>query len=381
MQSSSLLIKPASSNCNIDCGYCFYKCLSSNREKFSLGFMSEATLDILIKNAIDSADEYLNFAFQGGEPMLAGLNLFRKAVELQKKYSENKPKLRIENTLQTNGVLMDDEWAKFLKVNNFLVGISLDGPKKLHDFARKDYEGKGSFERVINAVNILKRNGVEFNIVTVVTEETASQARTLYNFYKRNDFRYIQMIPCMNEEKRYNGSAEENKYAVTPISYGKFLNEFFDLWYEDFKKGNIIDVRMFSNLAQMTVGFPPEECGMCGKCHCYFAVEGDGSVYPCDFYCLDEYRLGDVHDSFEKLKNSEKAKTFERESEVKPDRCMNCRYYSLCRGGCKRFRQNLNGQTDVNYYCEGYKMFYEHTLDRLFKLGRTILNPLERKNL
>ncbi len=407
VKQASILIKPASANCNMDCRYCFYKCLSSNREQYNLGFMSDEVLDNLIKNAIEYADEYLTFAFQGGEPTLAGIDFFKNVVRLQKQYAALKPSLSIDNTIQTNGVTLNDEWCEFFYKENFLVGVSLDGPRKNHDLARIMADGKESFTKVMQGIELLKKYNVDFNILTVVTEQLSKKASALYRFYKRNGFNYVQLIPCMDEEERQSGlSRDENKesiflnadkkqsasdvtgdenkgvtYAIKPESYGRFLNEFFDMWYEDFKRGDIMDVRMFSNLAQMTVGYPPEECGMCGKCDAYFVVEGDGSVYPCDFYCMDEYRLGTVKDSFIKLKNSEKVKEFESTSVTKPEKCRKCEYYDLCRGGCRRFRETGLNEDGVNYLCEGYKLFFGHTKERFIKLGQTIINPAARRNL
>ena len=375
MPQASILIKPASSNCNMDCKYCFYKCLSSNREKYSLGFMSGTTLELLVKNAIDYADGHLTFAFQGGEPTLAGIDFFKKAVELQKLYGKEKAGLKIENTIQTNGTLLNDEWCDFLHKENFLVGISLDGTRKNHDLARRMVDGRESFERVMQGIALLKKHQVDFNILTVVTEQLSEKAGALYKFYKRNGFEYVQLIPCMDE------SGGQNPYAIKPEAYGRFLCEFFDLWYEDFKRGDIMDVRMFSNLAQMTAGYEPEECGMCGRCNSYLVVEGDGSVYPCDFYCTDAYRLGDISQSILSLKQSPKAVEFEKKSISKPAKCLNCAYYSLCRGGCRKLREQNVSEEEINYLCAGYKLFFEHTSERLEKLGKTIINPLNRRFL
>lgn len=382
MPAASILIKPSSSNCNIDCKYCFYKCLSSNREMYSLGFMSETILEKLIKNAIDYADEYLTFAFQGGEPTLIGIDFYKKAIELQKKYLKASGKrLVIENTLQTNGVLIDSEWAGFFRDNNFLIGISLDGPRKLHDRARVDVNGNGTFESIMKTISLFKQYEVSFNILSVITEETTKRASALYQFYKRNGFEYIQLIPCMDEVNR-NAADKANPYAVKPESYGEFLSGIFDLWYEDFRNGQIMDIRMFSNLAQMAVGYPAEECGMNGCCNCYFVVEGDGSVYPCDFYCMDAYRLGDIGTPFKLLYESDKAKQFMSAANDVQAECKSCEYYKLCRGGCRRWRER--GETSmlgINYLCPGYKKFFAHTQDRIYRLGNTIIDPKYRKLL
>lgn len=373
MPAASILIKPASANCNMDCKYCFYKVLSSNREEYSKGFMSYDTLEVLVREAIRYADDYLAFAFQGGEPSLIGIEFYKKALEYQKKYNDKK--LVIENTFQTNGYQIDEEWAQFLHDSNFLVGLSIDGPKKLHDKYRLDYEGRGTFANVMHTVELFRKYGVQFNVLTVVTEELADKANYLYRFYQKNRFDYVQLIPCMDENSRVTRvDVQKTECPVTAKSYGHFLCELFDLWYEDFRKGQQMDIRMFSNLAQMAAGYPPEECGMKGCCSCYFVVEGDGSVYPCDFYCQDEWRLGTVGDSFSNILQSEKAQRFVESSKGLPDKCHDCSYLSLCHGGCRRWReQNSSDGMGINYLCEANEIFFAHTWERIKQLGQMII--------
>lgn len=368
MPAASILIKPASANCNMDCKYCFYKCLSSHREEYSKGFMQEETLETLVREAIAYADGSLTFAFQGGEPTLAGLNFFQKAVELQQKY--NNKKLQIENTIQTNGLLIDEKWARFLGEHRFLVGLSLDGPKKMHDRYRKDAAGQDTFARIMHSVQMLEQYQVDYNVVTVVTNDTAKQASFLYKFWKRNHYPFVQFIPCMDEIKRQDGTQERSIYAVEPEQYGKFLCELFDLWYADFAVGEAMDIRMFSNLAQMAAGYPAEECGMNGCCNCYFVVEGDGSVYPCDFYCMDAWKLGTVNDGFVQMKTSEKAKAFVEASRPVCAACQECPHFSLCRGGCRRWREPfVDGKPGLNQLCSAYRMFFAHAAERMERLG------------
>lgn len=368
MPAASILIKPASANCNMDCKYCFYKCLSSHREEYSKGFMKEETLETLVREAIAYADGSLTFAFQGGEPTLAGLDFFQKAVELQQKY--NNKKLQIGNTIQTNGLLIDEKWARFLGEHRFLVGLSLDGPKKMHDRYRKDAAGQDTFARIMHSVQLLEQYHVDYNVVTVVTNDTAKQASFLYKFWKRNHYPFVQFIPCMDEIKRQDGTQERSIYAVEPEQYGKFLCELFDLWYADFVAGETMDIRMFSNLAQMAAGYPAEECGMNGCCNCYFVVEGDGSVYPCDFYCMDAWKLGTVNDGFVQMKTSEKAKAFVEASRPVCAACQECPHFSLCRGGCRRWREPfVDGKPGLNQLCSAYRMFFAHTAERMERLG------------
>ena len=368
MPAASILIKPASANCNMDCKYCFYKCISSHREEYSKGFMKEETLETLVREAIAYADGSLTFAFQGGEPTLAGRDFFQKAVELQQKY--NNKKLQIENTIQTNGLLIDEKWARFLGEHRFLVGLSLDGPKKMHDRYRKDAGGQDTFARIMHSVQLLEQYQVDYNVVTVVTNDTAKQASFLYKFWKRNHYPFVQFIPCMDEIKRQDGTQERSIYAVEPEQYGKFLCELFDLWYADFAAGETMDIRMFSNLAQMAAGYPAEECGMNGCCNCYFVVEGDGSVYPCDFYCMDEWKLGTVNDGFVQMKTSEKAKAFVEASRPVCAACQECPHFSLCRGGCRRWREPfVDGKPGLNQLCSAYRMFFAHAAERMERLG------------
>ena len=380
MPAASILIKPSSANCNIDCKYCFYKCLSSNREEYSKGFMSEETLEQLIIQAIDYAEDFVAFAFQGGEPTLAGVDFFRKAVELQKKH--NTKNLTIENTIQTNGIFIDEEWAKFLADNHFLVGLSLDGPKKIHDLYRRDVSGNPTFEKVMHTINLFGQYHVEYNILSVITNESAAKASYLYSFYKRNGFEYVQLIPCMDEHARTLSDEKDkggNQYAVNPEQYGKFLCEMFDLWYEDFCKGEKMDIRMFSNLAQMAAGYPAEECGMNGHCTCYFVVEGDGSVYPCDFYCMDQWKLGTVKESFKSLMESQKVQEFLQPSLHTLEKCAKCEHFSLCRGGCRRWREKADGNTlGLNLLCRAYEKFFAYAGERIEKLGQVIINRYRR---
>lgn len=376
MPAASILIKPSSANCNMDCKYCFYKCLSSNRKEYSKGFMSEENIEQLIVRAIDYADDFVAFAFQGGEPTLIGMDFFRKVVELQRKH--NTKNVTIENTIQTNGFLIDEKWAEFLAGNHFLVGLSLDGPKKIHDLYRRDVFGNPTFDRVMHTVNLFEKYHVEYNILSVITNYSAAKASYLYNFYKRNGFEYIQFIPCMDEHARteLNGEIEsENQYAVNPKLYGKFLCEMFDLWYEDFCKGEKMDIRMFSNLAQMAAGYPAEECGMNGHCTCYFVVEGDGGVYPCDFYCMDNWKLGTIKDSFQNMMQSQKVKDFIKPSLDTIEKCTHCSHFNLCRGGCRRWRENSDSNTPgLNMLCPAYEEFFSYAGDRISQLGKVIIS-------
>lgn len=366
MPSLSLLIKPASGACNIRCNYCFYHDEQQNRETFSYGFMSEDTLEILIKKALEYATGHCSFGFQGGEPTLRGLDFFRRAVELQKKY--NVHHAQIHNAIQTNGLLIDSQWARFLHDEHFLVGLSLDGSKEVHDRNRLDPEGRGTFNRVLQAAQKLTAQGVEFNLLTVVTNRTADSIAGIYGFFRRSGLLYQQYIPCLDPLDQKRGSSP---YSLTPEKYAKFLKTLFDLWYRDVAEGRFIYIRWFENLVGMLLGNPPEHCGLGGRCAIQNAVEADGSVYPCDFYCLDPWRLGNIRDQdFRELRECETARRFLAQGRAGREECQSCEFGPLCRGGCRRDREPLD--RGGNFFCSAYKEFFAYALPRLREIARAV---------
>lgn len=363
-----LLIKPVSGNCNMRCNYCFYMDEMKNRKQGSYGRMSVETLEILVKKALEYAEGTCGFAFQGGEPTLAGLSFYEELLRLQKQY--NKKKIRIDNVIQTNGYSMNEEWAAFLAENHFLVGLSVDGICATHNACRKDAEGKDTFAQVMNAAELLKKAGAEHNILTVVNSKTAPKAARIYQFYKKNGFHYQQYIACLNP---LDGK-EEPEYALTPEAYGKFLTELFDLWYLDVRKGQQPYIRQFENYVGILLGIEPEACEMKGICGLQNVIEADGSVYPCDFYVLDDYRLGNIreHTFGEILEKSIEMK-FTEHSQVTDKECRSCRYFPLCRGGCGRHRMDGDGNRNGrNRFCQSYRMFFDAALPGLADIAEHI---------
>ena len=369
MPSLSILVKPSSGNCNVRCRYCFYHDEQINRDTYSYGFMSEKTLETLIKKALSYADRECSFGFQGGEPTLSGLDFFRKVVEFQKKY--NVHGTRIANAIQTNGLLIDDEWAEFLRQNHFLVGLSLDGNKQLHDLNRLDPAGKGTYARVFHAAQVLTAHKVDFNILTVVTGQTADAISKIYSFYRRSGLLYQQYIPCLDPLEEERGSSP---YSLTPEKYGKFLKTLFDLWYRDLQAGKFIYIRYFENLLGMLLGGHPESCGMSGNCMIQNIVEADGSVYPCDFYCLDKWKLGNIRDDdFASMAENQTASAFLAEAKREMPDCKGCKWYFICRGGCRRDREPMEENAPVkNYFCSAYQEFFEYAMPRLQEVAANI---------
>ena len=362
-----LLIKPASGLCNLHCRYCFYRDITGKRAQSSYGFMTEETLEAVIQKGLSYAERDCTIAFQGGEPTLAGLDFYKTAVALEKKHS--KKGVRIHNAIQTNGIGLDAAWADFLRDNNFLVGISLDGVKETHDCNRLDGRGDGTFQQVMEAIRLLDRGHVEYNVLTVVNRQTAPRVGRIYNFYKRMGLSYLQFIPCLDP---YGDAPGAMPYSLTAEDYGGFLCTLFDLWYRDVKKGEGCSIRQFENYIEMLLGFPPEACGMSGVCGMQHVVEADGSVYPCDFYVLDAFRLGNLRtDSFEEINRRRKEIGFvEASGKIDPE-CRDCRFFPLCRGGCRRHRPvNPDGTLGRNIFCESYKRFFAYTEERLVELAK-----------
>jgi len=363
MRNLTLLIKPASGNCNLRCTYCFYNDVAENRLVKYYGMMSHETAEVIIQRALVEAKQ-VSFCFQGGEPTLWGLDNFRFFTETVDRLKTNR--VAINYAMQTNGVLLNESWAAFLNEHHFLVGLSLDGYKELHDLHRPD-----SYNRVLKAASLLKKAGVEFNILSVVTSETAGHTDKVYRFFQRQGFQYLQFIPCIDD-------FEHNETNLTVAQYGQFLNSLFSLWYRDCIAGHGISIRYFDNILSMYAGYPPEQCSMNGVCNIQFTIEADGSVYPCDFYVLDHWRLGNVHtDSFQSMLTSDTAKWFIAESASIQEECTNCRWLRICRGGCKRDKEPIPSS---NRFCQTYKTFFEDSHERFIELRQIIaskpLNPV-----
>lgn len=363
----SLLIKPSSGMCNLRCSYCFYYDLTSKREISSYGFMTEETLECVVKRALEFAEDECHIAFQGGEPTLSGLHFFEKVIEFEKKYS--KEGLVIYNSIQTNGYKLDEAWCKFFVKHSFLVGLSIDGVKDTHDTFRKTPEGEGTYVRILETMKLFNQFGVEYNILTVINKKTAPKIRKIYANYEKKGFHYQQYIPCLDPIGEKRGAQE---YSLTPQEYGTFLIELFELWYQDLQIGKQPYIRQFDNYIGILLGYQPESCEQRGVCSLQNVVEADGSVYPCDFFVLDQYGLGNLNEeSFSEMYEKQENYRFIKESRDKGGICSKCKYYAICKGGCRRqwtgFTENGLGNSEEahNYFCESYYNFFEVCLERL----------------
>lgn len=358
----NVLMKPASGMCNMACDYCFYCDEANKRQQESFGFMSEQTLKNVIRKTMLQAEGTASYAYQGGEPTLRGLSFFEKAVAYQKQY--NKKGIRVYNALQTNGYFLDDQWCRFFQENHFLIGVSVDGTKGTHDKYRHDKNGGDTYERVIATTKLLDRYQVDYNILTVVNSEVAENIDKIYRDYEKRGFRYQQYIACLDPYEEERG---RKPYALLPEQYGRFLIRLFDLWYEDWKKKREPYIRHLDNYIGMLRGYYPESCEQRGICGIQNVVEADGSVYPCDFYMMDSYRLGNFNQNrLEEIDRAREEIGFIKRSLNVDEKCSKCRYYHICRGGCQRNR-DLNEQSGKyqNYFCKSYQMFFDACLEKM----------------
>ena len=371
----SLLIKPASGSCNLRCRYCFYTDEAEHRAFPSLGMMTPRTMGVVVDKAMDYADGECAFVFQGGEPTLAGLDFFRGLTDYVAGHPNPKG-IRIKYAFQTNGILLDEAWARWFADNRVLVGVSLDGPQEIHDRYRVDPAGKGTFRRVMASIRLLERYGVEYNVLAVVTAASARGGQKLYNFFKKSGLTYQQYIECLDPIGEPQGGHD---YSLTPERYEAFLKSMFDAWYLDMKAGRYVYNRYFENLMMALTGQGMESCNLRGVCGPQWVIEADGSVYPCDFYALDQWKLGNIlTDSFEAMEGTRRELGFVEWSRRVPEECRACRWFPLCRNGCRRNREPVTAEaTGKNYFCGAYRGFLEYAYPRLAEICRLLLAQAE----
>lgn len=345
------------------CRYCFYEDEAVNRTQASMGIMTPQTAELLIRQAFDAAGKQgnISIAFQGGEPTLAGLAFFESFVELVGQY--NHTQLPVSYAIQTNGYAIDEEWAAFLAKKRFLVGLSVDGDKTQHDEFRVDAAGKGTWQRTQKSLRLLQTAGVACNLLCVVTKRCAKSAVRTYHALQKTGAEYLQFIPCLDPLGEERG---RRPWSLTPEDYGTFLCVLFDEWYRDWEKGRYTSVRLFDDYVHLAMGLPSSTCATSGRCGAYYVVEADGSVYPCDFYALDPWKLGNIRQTpLRELGQTERAVDFLKASLHRPAMCRECRWDRLCFGGCKRdWCTDPNGAVK-NYYCQSFRRFFAYAETRI----------------
>lgn len=365
-ESFHVMVKPTGPICNLDCEYCFYL----DKEELYPGTrkwaMSDDVLEKYIREYIKAqVTPAITFAWQGGEPTLVGVDFFRKVVNLQNKYSDGR---KIENTLQTNGVLLNDEWCEFLADNQFLVGLSIDGPKEIHDRYRVFKGGQPSFDKVMNGVNFLLKHKVEFNTLTCIQRDNSFKAPEVYKFLKGIGSRFMQFIPIVERRQpgrgvhSTGGDPDVEDYSVEPLQFGKFLTDVFDEWVR--RDVGQYFIQIFDVSLEMWLGRQPSLCIFREKCGSALAMEHNGDVYSCDHFVNPENKLGNLmQESLEKIIFSEKQKEFGSDKlTTLPKYCMECSVRFACNGECpkNRFIHTPDGVEGLNYLCAGYKHFFTH---------------------
>ena len=356
------------------CKYCFYANIAENREVAGMGIMPPETTEALVKSAFEALSPrgQISFAFQGGEPTLAGIEYFRGFVKLVRKHAP--AGVAVHFSLQTNGLTLDEDWASFLHENGFLVGVSVDGDKALHDSHRVDSAQKGTFNRVVKNLGLLQKHNVDVNLLCVVSGQCARRPQRVYSALKKLGVRHLQFIPCLDPIDEKRGS---KPYSLTPREYANFLCILFNEWYRDWEQGRYVGIRLFEDYVQLAMGLPPSTCATSGNCGSYLVVEGDGSLYPCDFYVLDEWRLGNINEiSPLAALESPLSKRFLNEGSIKPDSCAACRWVQLCNGGCKR--DHCSDSSLKNYYCAAFSLFFERSAERIAHVARLELQHRQR---
>lgn len=347
------MIKPASSLCNLRCKYCFYTDVSEHREICSYGIMTQETTDALLASleAGMKDGDHLIITFQGGEPCLAGLDYFKYFTDQISRWNKE---VRVDYALQTNGTLIDEAWCDFLLDKKFLVGISYDLLPQAHDLARVDAKGKGTYKAVTRTIQLLDRKKVDYNILCTLTNPIARHPQQVWKKICEADFRYVQFTPCMDDLD----SSGKNPYALTPERFASFYIQLFQLWYRDYRAGRYRSIKFFDDVINLLAFGIPTACGIDGLCRPQLVVEADGSSYPCDFYCLDPYRLGNLaHDSLESLLASPRMTSFLERPRDQVDLCATCPYEVFCGGGCPRM-QAFTSCSAQDQSC-GYRTFLD----------------------
>lgn len=380
----TVMTKPNGPRCNIDCKYCYYlekERLYPEEKKFQ---MSDEVLETYVRDLISAGikakQNVVSFMWQGGEPTILGRSFFERAVALQKQYAP--AGMRIDNSMQTNGMLLDDGWGEFLSREKFLLGVSVDGPKRIHDRYRRDRADRPTFDAVMAGVETLKRHNVEYNILTTLHRANVGKGKELYRFLRGLGTAHLQFIPIV--ERKGLGdllagapqmdNAPENivtDWSVSPRAYGKFLCDVFDIWYrQDIGK---VFIQFFENQIALWHHRPASLCIFAETCGQGLAMEHNGDVYACDHYVYPQYKLGNIMETpIVDLGNSQTARQFGNEKRDNlTAQCQSCKFRHACNGGCPKHRilMSKDGEPGHNYFCESYTMFFKHAGDRLKQLA------------
>lgn len=367
-----VMAKPAGSLCNLRCSYCYYlekKKLYPRSETGNRSFMSDALLEEYIRQYIEAQTmPAVMFTWHGGESLMRSPAFYRRVLQLQRKYA--RAGIRIDNSIQTNGTMLTDEWCRFFRDNGWLVGVSIDGPREFHDRYRRNPAGAGSFDDVMRGIDMLNRHGVEWNAMAVVNDCNVGHPLEFYNFFKEIDCRYLQFTPVVERiapdglaSADDGGSCALAPFSVTPQAWGEFLCAVFDQWVRC-DVGQMF-VQIFDAILANTAGVEPGLCSMGRTCGHAGVIEHNGDLYSCDHFVFPRYKLGNIRNKtiFEMMNSDRQIEFGQNKRDALPGQCKSCRWLRLCNGECpkNRFAVTADGEPGLNYLCEGYRRFFEHT--------------------
>jgi len=389
-----IVVKPIGPACNLDCEYCFYLEKDALYGAGKVFRMPDTVLSSFIRKYVEAQPTpVVEFVWQGGEPTLPGIDFFRRVVELQRPYAGQKT---ITNSLQTNGTLLDDAWCRFLKQHNFMVGLSLDGPREIHDRYRRDRAGNGTFDAVMHGLRLLQKHGVEYNVMASVARETARQPLEVYRFFKSVGVEFIQFVPIIERLPddsarelglrlaapaaldRQERNREVTPWTVAPEEYGDFLIAIYEEWVRT-DVGTVF-VMNFEWVLNAWIGNPSPVCVHARRCGRSLVLEHNGDLFACDHYVYPEYRLGNImSDDLAGMVDRSVRSGFGTAKETAlPTWCGTCEVLPACRGGCPkhRFAATFQGEPGLHYLCAGYKRFFRHIRKYLRVMATLLENGL-----
>ena len=366
-----VMLKPAGALCNLACDYCYYLEKAKLYQESPRHVMSDELLEKFIEEYINSQTmQEVLFTWHGGETMMRPLSFYRKALDLQKKYAKGR---QISNCLQTNGTLLTDEWCRFFHDNQWLVGISIDGPQEFHDEYRRNKQGRPSFVKVMQGINLLKKHNVEWNAMAVVNDYNADYPLEFYHFFKELDCHYIQFAPIVERiaphaDGRHLAAVDEESkegladFSITPRQWGNFLCSIFDEWVRQ-DVGNYY-IQLFDSTLANWVGEQPGICTLAKTCGHAGVMEFNGDVYSCDHFVFPQYKLGNIYSNTlaEMMYGERQQKFGQAKYTALPAQCKKCPYLFACNGECpkNRFCKTADGEPGLNYLCQGYYRFFDH---------------------
>lgn len=387
-----VMVKSVGSVCNLSCDYCYYLEKSKLYKEAKNHVMSEELLDKFIEEYIQSQTmPQVMFTWHGGEPLMRPISFYKKAIDLQKKYAQGRT---IDNCIQTNGTLLTDEWCRFFKENNFLVGVSIDGPQEFHDEYRKNKQGQPSFAKVMKGIELLKKHGVEYNAMAVVNDFNADYPLDFYHFFKEIDCHYIQFTPIVERlSNRADGlslsspvqqeKADLAEFSISPEQWGNFLCAIFDEWVRE-DVGNYY-IQLFDSTLANWIGEQPGVCTMAKNCGHAGVMEYNGDVYSCDHFVFPEYKLGNLYtNTLVEMMYSDKQTQFgEAKSKTLPSQCKECEFLFACNGECpkNRFAFTSTGEPGLNYLCKGYHKFFKHVAPYMDFMKKELMNERSPANV